>query len=132
MHRIVVFTRRMTVVLLLFASVLQTFSSTVVIVDFYINQDTIAQTLCINRYRPELLCCGKCQLTKRLRQDNKESHDSEKRSESRVSNVLSSRSFYLTSFILFRREVRQEYALLRVDKTVDQPSRHFHPPGWRC
>jgi hypothetical protein len=34
---------------------------------FEINQDYIASTLCENRNKPELVCCGKCVLTKQLK-----------------------------------------------------------------
>lgn len=33
---------------------------------FEINQEYIAATLCENRDKPELVCCGKCVLTKKL------------------------------------------------------------------
>lgn len=40
---------------------------------FEINQDYIAATLCENKARPELVCCGKCVLRKALRKaDNAE------------------------------------------------------------
>ena len=34
---------------------------------FEINQEYIAATLCENRNKPELVCCGKCVLTKQLK-----------------------------------------------------------------
>lgn len=34
---------------------------------FEINQEYIAATLCENKNRPELVCCGKCVLTKQLK-----------------------------------------------------------------
>ena len=33
---------------------------------FKINQNHIAETLCVNRYKPERLCSGKCILQQRL------------------------------------------------------------------
>ena len=42
--------------------------------DFYLNQELIANTLCINRDKPELLCSGKCVLNTML----EKSEESEK------------------------------------------------------
>jgi len=42
--------------------------------DFYLNQDYIARTLCINKDKPELLCSGKCVLNTML----EKSEESEK------------------------------------------------------
>ena len=44
---------------------------------FEINQDYIAANLCENKARPELVCCGKCVLTKQLKKaDNNERKES--------------------------------------------------------
>ncbi len=40
---------------------------------FKLNQDFIAKTLCINRDKPEKLCSGKCQLTKKIAESKEES-----------------------------------------------------------
>lgn len=37
-----------------------------ILVNFKINQDFIAEFLCINKEEPESTCYGKCQLTKQL------------------------------------------------------------------
>lgn len=39
----------------------------VIIIDFNINQDYIAEVLCINKDKPEMKCNGKCHLTKELK-----------------------------------------------------------------
>lgn len=39
---------------------------TLIIVDFYVNQDTIIAKKCINKDKPELHCDGKCYLKKEL------------------------------------------------------------------
>lgn len=46
------------------------FRDTIQIVTFYANQDYIASTLCINKNKPELLCSGKCVLTKQIEENN--------------------------------------------------------------
>ncbi|MFN4080834.1 MAG: hypothetical protein ACK4NS_08025 [Saprospiraceae bacterium] len=55
---------------------LQSFGRAWVYLSFKINQDQIARTLCVNRFKPEKLCSGKCVLQQRLqvedRKDDKE------------------------------------------------------------
>ncbi len=36
------------------------------VIEFYLNQDFIAEFLCINRDKPELQCNGKCHLSKMI------------------------------------------------------------------
>lgn len=63
--------KQVTTALLLLVFLLQTFSRTAIVVDFYANQSYIAKFLCENRDKPKLKCCGKCQLNKRLKQEEK-------------------------------------------------------------
>ncbi|RYY87425.1 MAG: hypothetical protein EOO15_11890 [Chitinophagaceae bacterium] len=58
-------------VLLLFLVLLQAFSKWVIIADFEANQQFIARTLCENRQRPTMKCGGKCQLAKRMAEEEK-------------------------------------------------------------
>ena len=55
---------------------LQTFSKVLLLVDYQANKEYISAFLCINRDKPQLACQGKCQLTKKL----KEQEQAEKRS----------------------------------------------------
>jgi hypothetical protein len=72
--------KQYTACLLLLSVLLQTFSTAVIYVDFYANQDYIARNLCENRDKPMLHCCGRCQLRKRLtRQDNQDKSNPEKK-----------------------------------------------------
>jgi hypothetical protein len=47
----------------------QTFSKCLVILDFSLNEDYIAKTLCENRNKAACCCHGKCYLRKRLAKD---------------------------------------------------------------
>lgn len=51
---------------------LQSFSKVWIILSFKINQAYIAQVLCVNRMKPELLCSGKCVLTTNLKADEEQ------------------------------------------------------------
>jgi hypothetical protein len=52
---------------------MHTFSKTIILTRFVIQQDQIARSLCENRSAPEKKCCGKCQLKKRMENDQKQS-----------------------------------------------------------
>jgi hypothetical protein len=56
-----------TACLLLASILLENFSKAVICVDFYANPDHIVRTLCENRDKPWMHCCGRCQLRTRLR-----------------------------------------------------------------
>lgn len=45
-----------------FIFLLQPASKLIIAIQFYINQEHIAQTMCVNRNKPEVLCSGKCVL----------------------------------------------------------------------
>lgn len=50
-------------------------SQNVILADFLINQESIAQVECINKAKPELNCNGKCHLKETLTQDKKDNSD---------------------------------------------------------
>src|ERR1700760_2172344 len=108
----------MIVVFLLMTLMLQCFSKMIVVADFYANRDYIARNLCINRLRTAVHCEGRCQLDKRILAENKESGDTEHKADSRF-EVLSSKSFYITSFLLFQPLVRSAYSVMAAEPPVD-------------
>ena len=46
---------------------LQSFSNVWIVLSFKINQEYIAKVLCINRFKPEMTCNGKCVLMQRIK-----------------------------------------------------------------
>ncbi len=49
---------------------LQPASKMIIAIQFYINQEQIAQIMCVNRNKPEVLCNGKCVLTSLLKKSD--------------------------------------------------------------
>jgi len=49
----------------------QTFSKSLIVLNFRMNQKKIATTLCVNRFKPRSCCHGKCYLDKQLAKDEK-------------------------------------------------------------
>ncbi|HUQ97312.1 MAG TPA: hypothetical protein VM010_06580 [Chitinophagaceae bacterium] len=57
------------IVMLLFS--IQTFSQWVWVIDYQLNKNYIAKNLCINKAKPKLHCNGKCQLSKKIAEEEK-------------------------------------------------------------
>jgi len=120
---------QLTVVAVLFALMLQCFSKMIVVAEFYANRDYIARNLCINRLNPAVHCEGRCQLDKRILQDEKNGKDKEAFRSARE-EVLSSKSFFATSVVPVTVAVVRVYPIGRVAGPVDRPISIFHPPCW--
>lgn len=73
-------------------------------------------------------CNGKCQLMKKLKQEeNKDKQNPDRRPDNK-DEVLSSRSFFTT--LTFTEVTFQTvYPTVTVNKAVDMPRAFFHPPG---
>jgi hypothetical protein len=80
--------------LLLSAFIIQTFSTNFLIASFYANQKYIAANLCVNKDRPGMKCCGKCQLTKKIsREENKDKQNAGNKSDNKE-EIIFSTSFF--------------------------------------
>ncbi|WP_128755327.1 hypothetical protein [Aquimarina sediminis] len=76
-------------------------NTAIIIVDFMINQDTIAKTLCVQKEAPKG-CNGKCQLRKSLRKNQPEKNNKaplqyQKRMASEYCYLQPNLSVYLTT-----------------------------------
>jgi hypothetical protein len=111
----------------LLALLLSIFSKALVIADFYVNQDTIAKNLCLNRKNTAISCAGKCQLNRRLKQENKDNSSPERRADSK-DETISAHSFYCSNFNPNQYSFIRRYPATPPVSPIDRPSTHFHPP----
>jgi hypothetical protein len=111
--------------LLAFAA--QTFSRAIVFVDFYMNQSYIAARKCENRSRPMLHCNGKCQLAKKLKQQEKKDEQNPGRKAENKNEVISSRSFF-AGCPASPLPASSAYKPVPGKPPVDQSFSIFHPP----
>ena len=58
--------------ILLLLMLAQSFSKWIVVMEYNLNKDFIAKNLCINKSRPKMHCNGKCQMMKRLAEEEKQ------------------------------------------------------------
>lgn len=99
---------------------------------FEINQDYIAATLCENRARPELVCCGKCVLTKQLKkagdseQQNSKNAPAKQDRSSTVVFILPEQFAGPKANNIINRSIQN--AVLPDHFDTDHPVSIFHPP----
>ncbi len=80
--------------LFLSAFILQVFSKVFIVVDYFTNTQAFAKN-CENKAKPKMHCNGKCQMMKKLKQEEKKDEQNpERKGENKNEYVLSSKSFY--------------------------------------
>lgn len=85
--------RQITALIFLMAFVSQTFSTPFMMLDYYANTSAYAKN-CINKARPKMHCNGKCQVMKKMKeQEKKEQENAERRSSGKY-EVLAAISFF--------------------------------------
>lgn len=119
--------RLLTTVVLLTAFLVQTFSRTAVVLDYYSNTSAFARN-CINKARPLLHCNGQCQLMKKLKAiESKESTIPAYKAQL-ASDIMFSRSLFdipdQTGFAIACEHHQQKVDAKPVDRSYDL----FHPP----
>jgi len=122
-------TQRCIALILLLAFMAMSFSQAVVVVNFYANQDVIAKTLCENRDKPMMHCCGRCQLRKRLANQQNQDKDNPGR---KADNKNSTLFFQLAGSLLALPSIdliSSSYASLTAPMPVDRALPFFHPPS---
>lgn len=71
--------------LLLFA---QTFSKWFVVLEYNLNKDFIAKNLCINKAKPKLHCNGKCQMMKKLAEEENQNSSNNKTTQTKIQDLV--------------------------------------------
>ena len=107
----------------------QTFSKWVVVIDYNLNRNYIARNLCINKTKPKLHCNGKCQMMKKLAEEENQNSSNNSSTRSKVQELLFTDEInkptlpvisYITLFY------NEEPPLLKHDSPF---ASIFHPPA---
>jgi len=85
--------RQLTAFVIFFAFVAQSLNGLLVLVDYCANTSAYAKT-CINKAKPKLHCNGKCQMMKKMREEEKKEQQLPERKYENKFEVLSSKSFF--------------------------------------
>lgn len=113
---------------MLLAILLQSFSKAVIFADFYANQDYIANNLCVNRARKIIHCYGRCQLNRRLLEDEKQDNDNPERKETGWAIILFAEMAEGHVLPDPPAVTSSHWPVLPEPGIVDQPSFCFQPP----
>jgi hypothetical protein len=120
--------KKIITLLLLVAFATHTFSRVMIVVGFYANQEQIAATLCENKDKPVLKCAGKCQLSKKLKSEQKADQQNPERKMENKPEDLSSRSFYSSLSIAMNAGASNTQTPADSGKPVHRSFAIFHPP----
>jgi hypothetical protein len=122
--------RQLTAFIFLAAFLAQTFSRTFVIADYYTNTSKYAKN-CENKARPKMHCNGKCQMMKKLQQEEKKDQENpDRKAENKNEIVLSSKSFapYLPVLSILEISTKLQYPKTDNDYSLDRSNFIFRPP----
>jgi len=116
-------------IIFLAAFVAQTFSNAFIIVDYYTNTKKYVAN-CENKATPMMHCNGKCQMLKKLQEEQKKDQENpERRSENKNEITLSSKSFAPMLPAVCCLEVKSKNNFHDSNaKPVDHSFDIFHPP----
>lgn len=120
--------KRVIIPILILLMLAQTFSQWLIVLDYQINKDYIARVLCENKNRPKLKCNGKCQMMKKLAEEEKQQQSSELRAGNQ-SLIVSASAHFATLQKPTVSETLIEYQELPVPHTVTRSYAIFHPPA---
>jgi hypothetical protein len=113
---------------MLIAVIGSTFSKAIVQLDYTINKNYIASTLCENRSKPACCCHGKCFLKKQLQKD--EANDKNKSVNTKdkfdINLFCESSNQNEQGAVIFKKSFSDNYLLKNLSPLI---SSVFHPPG---
>jgi hypothetical protein len=121
--------RQLTAFIFLAAFLAQTFSRTFVIADYYTNTSKYTKN-CENKARPKMHCNGKCQMMKKLQQEEKKDQENpERKAENKNEIILSTKSFFANVPTQYLIDSKSKKLLPSSDgKSIDRSFDIFHPP----
>lgn len=119
--------KQITAILLLLCFMAQTFSRAAIVGSYYVNTAGYAKN-CINKAKPKLHCNGRCQMMKKLKQEEKKDAQNPERRSNGRDEVLSSKSHFASVHsikIITRVQYFDHHPSFAIDRAHDV----FHPPG---
>jgi len=120
--------KQLTAFIFLLAFIFQTFTKAFIIVEYYTNTPSFALN-CENKAAPTMHCNGKCQMRKKLKQeDKKDEQYPERKAESKTDLLFSPKSFFTAICSPEYTIVLKDYAQLHSKSELTFPRTIFRPP----
>ena len=115
------------IVSLICVLIVQSASTSLTLINFELNRETITQLFCINKQAPEKHCEGKCYLEKQIKADeDSHSEDPQTRAEF-LSLVFTLDSFPSASFTTFITQIKHRFSYI-IPFFTSAVIPIFHPP----
>ena len=119
--------KQIAVIFLLTAFIGQTFNRSLLFMSYYANPTAFAEK-CINKARPMMHCNGKCQVMKKIQEEErKEKEDLERKAENKAEYCSSINPAEIMAPATS--ETTKRFALFLIRKPVHKAYPLFHPPG---
>jgi hypothetical protein len=112
------------ILLIVFAA--QSFGNVWLWVDYKINLEKYAKN-CVNKARPMLQCNGKCQLAKKIREEETKKQQDAEKAAPKIDYSLSSKHFFL-SVNHFETKAFRYYYIPESGAAIKMPRSVFRPP----
>jgi hypothetical protein len=108
----------------------QTFSRYVLVAGYCVNTSAYAAN-CVNKDRPWMKCNGRCQLCKKLDQqdNNQDKQTPERKSENSGNETLYSNHTFIGATTSHVVAIVRRFPAMTALNPVRMPRKHFHPPG---
>lgn len=119
--------KQITTLALLLVFAVQTFSKAFIVFDYFTNTKAYAKN-CENKARPKMHCNGKCQMMKKLKQEEKkEEQNPERKAEKKNEITFSSKIFFPT--LKFNVSAQKIYSpSMPSGKAIKMPRSLLRPP----
>jgi len=121
--------KSLTAIIILAAFLAQIFSRALIVADYYANTGKYAVN-CVNKAKPMMHCNGKCQMMKKLKQEEKkDAENPERKPENKNEIQLSSKSYFAATQTPVTVLFRSYTIVLNSDgHSIDRSFDIFHPP----
>lgn len=117
---------KLVAILLVVAFFAQTFSKGLIVANYFTNTQAYAKN-CINKAKPKMHCNGKCQMMRKLKQEeNKDSQNPDRKNEIKIDLLFLTQSKQTLSIILGF--CNKSFPHLQHKLTKDIAADFFHPP----
>lgn len=120
--------RVIAILVLLVAFAVQTFYQAVVVLDYHV-RTAAYQKACENKARPQLHCNGKCQMARKLREQEQKEQQAPQLKLEWQSETLASESFFTLVAPPVLTLPRRAYPVLNAGVPVALAHAIFHPPA---